>query len=100
MTNEDLEAWRDSPVTQLMLGNLSRAAALRKRLILEAFWEGKSLDPEEVAQAKAEIAILDDLTGSTLEDIISTKEQIDEAEYEQERNEANQPERLGQAGRG
>jgi hypothetical protein len=48
-----------------------------------------------MAQAKAEFAILDDLMGATAEDVLSIKDQIDEAEHERKRNAANQPERSG-----
>lgn len=89
MTDEDLELWRGSPVTDLLLSNLRRLAEQRKFQMLESYWAGNPPDPEDMAQAKAEFAILDDLTGATAADVLSTKEQMDEAEYERKRNEAD-----------
>ena len=89
MTDEDLEQWRGNPVTALLLGNLRRGAELRKFQMLESYWEGNQPDPEVMAQARAEFAILDDLMGATAEDVLSIKDQIDEAEHERKWNAAN-----------
>ncbi len=51
-----------------------------------------------MAQARSEFAILDDLMGATAADVLSIKDQIDEAEYEQKRNASDQSERPGKGG--
>ena len=69
LTEEDLEAWRESPVTRQVMAALSRVVDRRRQSVTSEAWDSGAVDKEAWARAHAWQQILADLTEATAENI-------------------------------
>lgn len=78
ITPEDWEAWRDHPITQLVMNGFERAGEQAKAAWQEAAWNVKYLTPEgreaqliELARVKSQIETYDEIRGASLADVLA-----------------------------
>lgn len=86
LTDEDLAAWRASPMTELLKACVERSLEVQKAVALDSYWAGNPWPPEQLAALKRSQAQFEDFFESSAEDLRVVMEQIDD--YEQERNTA------------
>lgn len=80
LSAEQVEEWREGPVTRALHGLLLRQLALRKQMALEAYWQGQPWEPAELAGLKAEMNLCADMFESSHDDWQSMAEKY--AEFE------------------
>lgn len=78
LTDEDLDAWRVNPVTEIMQAVILAAYGAQKDAALQAYWGGKPWPPEDIASLRRLSAMWEDFFDSSADDVRTTMEQFDE----------------------
>lgn len=80
LTDEELDAWRVAPITELLQKSLQRTFETQKQMALEAYWSGSPWSPEDLASLKRAITMQEDIFESSADDLRAVMEQLDEYE--------------------
>lgn len=66
---EDFKAWRDQPITEVVIKLMQKRSAQCKTAWLAASWDKNECDPLLLADLRAKEQILSDLANLSYEDI-------------------------------
>lgn len=78
LTDEELDAWRANPVTEVMNAVLRRAFDAQKDAAMHAYWGGNPWPQEDLLALRRLEALREDFFESTADDVRAMMEQFDE----------------------
>lgn len=80
LTDEELDAWRAQPTTELLRGIVKRSLAVQKDAALQAYWAGTPWTDSELSALRKNEELWDDFFQSSADDLRTVMEQFDEYE--------------------
>lgn len=78
LTDEDLDAWRVNPVTEMLRELVGLSLSAQKDAALQSYWAGNPWPPERAAAARIVTEMWEDFFDSSADDIRASMEQFDE----------------------
>lgn len=78
VSEEDLEAWRNSPAADAIRECLTAVYDTQKKMCLDAYWAGNPWAAEDVKALQYQYALIGEVFEATKEDMMAVMEQIDE----------------------
>lgn len=77
LTDDDLISWRSNHVTEIVNECLWKVHNAQKEQCLEAYWAGSPWTEAELLALRRMESMIDDMFGSTADDLRAVMEQID-----------------------